>query len=94
MARMAAVEEAECVRTQEDPDANGEQDNGTEVPEDSRVALKATRRKFVVNPQEAIDAFDTVNTLRYSQPAHLQGNICQTILSRTYNLTSSYHSKR
>lgn len=62
MARMAAAEESECIRSQEDPDSPGEPN-----------ASPITRHKYVVKPQEVTEAFETINTLRYSQPAHLQG---------------------
>ena len=34
-----------------------------------------TNGKYVANLQEVHDAFDSVNTLRYSQPTHLQGKL-------------------
>ena len=34
---------------------------------------KEQKRKFVATIHEVNEAFDSVNTLRYSQPTHLQG---------------------
>ena len=37
-------------------------------------SAKEPKRKFVATIHEVNEAFDSVNTLRYSQPTHLQGN--------------------
>jgi cleavage and polyadenylation specificity factor subunit 2 len=80
MGRIAASEDIEGFRD--------EQDAGDQVVEDSEehtedgitetpVAPKDQvdkKGKYVATLQEVHDAFDSVNTLRYSQPTHLQGN--------------------
>lgn len=90
MARIAATEEADSIRDEEDvgsaeekaaPSNEGDahmrdhshstQDSQTE--EDSLSQLHVPKRKYVATPQEVHDSFDAVNTLRYSQPAHLSG---------------------
>lgn len=43
------------------------------VEEDSKPSTKEQKRKFVATIHEVNEAFDSVNTLRYSQPTHLQG---------------------
>lgn len=50
-------------------------DTGDE-PMDGREttpSAKEPKRKFVATIHEVNEAFDSVNTLRYSQPTHLQG---------------------
>ena len=47
------------------------QDN--QMEEDSLPQLHVPKRKYVATPQEVHDSFDAVNTLRFSQPAHLSG---------------------
>ncbi len=91
MARIAATEEAEGIRDEEDV---GNSDEG-EIPvvgangepsEDSPSVLQesqsepssypqphSSKGKYVATPQEVHDSFNAVNTLRYSQPAHLSG---------------------
>ena len=90
MARIAATEEADGIRDEEDVgNAEGqgapsnEDDAHTQDPssptedsrmeEDSLPQLHVPKRKYVATPQEVHDSFDVVNTLRYSQPAHLSG---------------------
>ena len=47
------------------------QDN--QMEEDSPPEPHVPKLKYVATPQEVHDSFDAVNTLRYSQPAHLSG---------------------
>ena len=90
MARIAATEEADSIRDEEDvggaeeqavPSNEGDahmrdpshstQDN--QMEEDSPPQPDVPKLKYVATPQEVHDSFDAVNTLRYSQPAHLSG---------------------
>ena len=91
MARIAATEEAEGIRDEEDVGSADEQEKpeagaNSEPPEDSPNVsqespselssypqLHSSRGKYVATPQEVHDSFNAVNTLRYSQPAHLSG---------------------
>jgi Cft2 family RNA processing exonuclease len=90
MARIAATEETDGIRDEEDVSSAGEQaalsDEGdahmrdpssstqdNQMEEDSVPQLHVPKLKYVATPQEVHDSFDAVNTLRYSQPAHLSG---------------------
>jgi cleavage and polyadenylation specificity factor subunit 2 len=92
MARIAATEEAEGIRDEEDVGgATEEVSPGSEAdismkdqdpsnsPQESQPdgspqpELRSRKGKYVATPQEVHDSFDAVNTLRYSQPAHLSG---------------------
>jgi cleavage and polyadenylation specificity factor subunit 2 len=91
MARIAATEEAEGIRDEEDVGSADEQENpvggaNSEPPEDSPnippesqsepspyPQSHSSKGKYVATPQEVHDSFNAVNTLRYSQPAHLSG---------------------
>jgi cleavage and polyadenylation specificity factor subunit 2 len=86
MARIATVEEIEMIRDEQDVGDEGEKEqdenedesendkeqDSMEVQEPSKV-LGHKSGKFIATSREVQDAFDSVNTLRYSQPAHLQG---------------------
>ena len=43
------------------------------VEEGAKLPIKERKFKFVATIHEVNEAFDSVNTLRYSQPTHLQG---------------------
>ena len=90
MARIAATEEVDGIRDEEDVGSAGEQaaptDEGdvhmrdsshstqdNQMEEDSLPQLHGSNLKYVATPQEVHDSFDAINTLRYSQPAHLSG---------------------
>jgi cleavage and polyadenylation specificity factor subunit 2 len=90
MARIAATEEVDGIRDEEDVGGAEEQatltnDGDTPMrdlssssqdsqPEDGSLPqLHVPKGKYVAMPQEVHDSFDAVNTLRYSQPAHLSG---------------------
>jgi len=47
--------------------------SGDQPMEELKPPTKAQKRKFVATIHEVNEAFDSVNTLRYSQPTHLQG---------------------
>jgi cleavage and polyadenylation specificity factor subunit 2 len=92
MARIAATEETEGIRDEEDVGSSEEQvipaseddvsmRDPSSTPHDSSQLAESpepqtrspTKGKYVATPQEVHDSFDAVNTLRYSQPAHLSG---------------------
>ena len=90
MARIAATEEVDGIRDEEDvggPEQQATPGDDGDVPmrdpssssqdgqreEGSPPRLHASKGKYVATPQEVHDSFDAVNTLRYSQPAHLSG---------------------
>jgi cleavage and polyadenylation specificity factor subunit 2 len=81
MGRIAVSEDIEGVRDEEDVGNEREHkqeqvDGTTELHEGSRSPSPkrdAPKGKYVATLIEVQDAFDSVNTLRYSQPTHLQG---------------------
>ena len=76
MARMAALEDVEGVRDEEDIDPTPEEtaiEEGIHEENTGDVAPKPRKLKYVATTIEVHEAFDSVNTLRYSQPCHLQG---------------------
>ena len=87
MARVAATEDVEGIREEQDIGDEGEQStvNDEAIAMDA-IAMDAavedtipapqvvkTKGKYVATAREVHEAFDSVNTLRYSQPTHLQG---------------------
>jgi cleavage and polyadenylation specificity factor subunit 2 len=81
MGRIAVTEDVEGVREEEDVgdekdhkpehvDGTMELHDGSRSPSQKRDIPKG---KYVASLIEVQDAFDSVNTLRYSQPTHLQG---------------------
>jgi hypothetical protein len=54
----------------------------TEDEQETKQPTGEQRRKFVATIHEVNEAFDSVNTLRYSQPTHLQG-MCRYRLTAT-----------
>lgn len=89
MGRIATTEDVEGIRDQEDVEDVAQKKNDEDVdameteeagePEADPTPEK-TRGKYVANLQEVHDAFDSVNTLRYSQPTHLQGTSRSSVL--------------
>ena len=51
----------------------GDEPMSTEGEQEKKQPTGEQRRKFVATIHEVNEAFDSVNTLRYSQPTHLQG---------------------
>lgn len=86
MARIAVTEEIEAIRDEEDvgPGPEAEQAAGegegegedAEAPEGKEDKQDAAGKngKYVATMFEVHEAFDSVNTLRYSQPTHLSGS--------------------
>ena len=78
-ARIATMEDVEGIRDEQEVDVMEESNESSVVEEaesmePSSPKLKKQPKKFVATVQEVHEAFDAVNTLRYSQPTHLQGN--------------------
>lgn len=69
IARISALEESECIRAQEEIDLPVD----AQGMSDAENNYTTPSRKCVASQKEIHEAFDTVNTLRYQQPAHLQG---------------------
>lgn len=80
MARIATMEDVEGIRDEQEVDVEEEESDesaaaeGAGSSEPHSPKLKNEPKKFVATVQEVHEAFDAVNTLRYSQPTHLQGN--------------------
>lgn len=84
MARIAVLEESETIRDEADvgpdPDPDLTTDDGApdrmDVDEPGATQSEKTedrRDKYIATTLEIQEAFDAVNTLRYSQPTHLAG---------------------
>jgi cleavage and polyadenylation specificity factor subunit 2 len=86
MARIAVSEDVEGLRDEQEMDDSDMGDgleaevlqaaNTGDEPMDGQQitpSAKEPKRKFVATIHEVNEAFDSVNTLRYSQPTHLQG---------------------
>ena len=84
MGRIATTQDIEGIRDQEDvgdvirskdkEDINAMEMEGA-AESQTKPTPEKTNGKYVANLQEVHDAFDSVNTLRYSQPTHLQGKL-------------------
>ena len=84
MGRIATTQDIEGIRDQEDvgdvirskdkEDINAMETEGA-AESQTKPTPEKTNDKYVANLQEVHDAFDSVNTLRYSQPTHLQGKL-------------------
>ncbi|KAK2466104.1 hypothetical protein APHAL10511_001746 [Amanita phalloides] len=91
MGRIAVTEDVEGIRDEEDvgdgPDDTAEQnavqpeEDGAKRPTEQDVS---TQLKCVATLAEVHDAFEHLNTLRYSQPTHLQGK-CQGLTITPFN---------
>ncbi|KAI6003688.1 beta-lactamase-like protein [Pisolithus albus] len=85
MARIVSLEDVEGLRDEQDfDDSDQHHDESSEHLAETQSALDkdmdptSSSGKFVATVQEVHEAYDSVNTLRYSQPTHLQGK-CQGI---------------
>ncbi|KAF5358936.1 hypothetical protein D9758_004760 [Tetrapyrgos nigripes] len=92
MGRIATTEDVEGLRDEQDM---GEEVEQTEEEEQSSTARDESEAdkpllpipksgKYVATTREVQDAFDSLHTLRYSQPAHLQGK-CQGLTITPFN---------
>ncbi|KAF8639809.1 hypothetical protein AX17_001068 [Amanita inopinata Kibby_2008] len=92
MGRIAVSEDVEGIRDEEeirdDTGENSGQEDGAELHEEctesSTAKLGFKKRKHVATLAEVHDAFEYLNTLRYSQPTHLQGK-CQGLTITPFN---------
>jgi cleavage and polyadenylation specificity factor subunit 2 len=77
MGRIAVTEDVEGIREEEEviDEPSESQSVDEENPEsgDEPLSAQDSKRKFIATVIEVQDAFDSCNTLRYSQPTHLQG---------------------
>ncbi|CAA7260032.1 unnamed protein product [Cyclocybe aegerita] len=91
MGRIAVTEDVEGIRDEEDigdeptekPDGNDTQEQ-VEVSRETPPPGKNPKGKCIPTVIEVQDAFDSMNTLRYSQPTHLQGK-CQGLTITPFN---------
>lgn len=87
MGRIAVSEDVEGIREEEDVGDEVERKTGEDgtmgLGESSRSPTpkkEAPKGKYVATLTEVQDAFDSINTLRYSQPTHLQGNAYASLI--------------
>lgn len=76
MGRIAVTEDVEAIREEQDIGDEGHQlvdETSMNVDADYVEPDAHTNGKYVATSREVQEAFDSVNTLRYSQPTHLQG---------------------
>ncbi|KAH9931771.1 beta-lactamase-like protein [Amylocystis lapponica] len=93
MARIAATEDAEGIRDEQDvgdknvkppsPAPEG-YDYSSSTPSSPTPKSQPRTGKYVPTVQEVHEAFDSVNVLRYTQPCHLQGK-CQGLTIIPFN---------
>lgn len=91
MGRIAATEDVDGLRDEQDIGDEGQSPSNDEDDMDAVQELKTPppedikqKGKYIATSREVHDAFDSVNTLRYSQPTHLQGK-CQGLTITPYN---------
>jgi len=80
MGRIAVIEDVEGIREEEDV---GDVQTSKHTEEPMSEDLEQTKSpsldtdspkgKYIATVAEVQEAFDSINTLRYSQPTHLQG---------------------
>ncbi|KDR83941.1 hypothetical protein GALMADRAFT_236445 [Galerina marginata CBS 339.88] len=88
MGRIAVTEDVEGLRDEEEvidqpTEASGNDEGDSDAPRDSPPP-KSSTGKCIATVIEVQDAFDSLNTLRYSQPTHLQGK-CQGLTITPFN---------
>ncbi|KZW03719.1 hypothetical protein EXIGLDRAFT_600182 [Exidia glandulosa HHB12029] len=80
MGRVAVLDEVESLRAEQsfaETDAANDPDAPAEGNDDDMVVVSREQRvKYVASKKDVHDAFDSLITMRYSQPTHLQGK-CQ-----------------
>lgn len=96
--RLATVEDILSLRAEEPfPEDSKDESGGTEeLAENAAAALTIWKvhGKRVASVKDAQEAFDTLNTLRYSQPTHLQGAHPQTRLATSLTFFSPQANAR
>lgn len=84
MGRIAATEDVEGIRDEHDvkdpaPEAKENEEAAGEHASQSKSPSPpppaSLNAKYIATVIEVQDAFDSLNTLRYSQPTHLQGEL-------------------
>jgi cleavage and polyadenylation specificity factor subunit 2 len=98
MGRIAATEDVQGIRDEEE--VGDESENKTEGDESGDMGegngskeTPKTMGKYVATLNEVHDAFNSVNTLRYSQPTHLQGIIYAFYAYSTFSLRLKGNAK-
>lgn len=85
MGRIAVTEDVEGIRDEEEvidePPESSSVDEENAESGDEPFSAQDSKRKFIATVIEVQDAFDSCNTLRYSQPTHLQGKCMYTYLN-------------
>ncbi|EJD48587.1 hypothetical protein AURDEDRAFT_183466 [Auricularia subglabra TFB-10046 SS5] len=79
MGRVAVLDELEALRAEQsfaETDAANDADPPVDADGDAIMQSRASRSKYVAQRKDVQDAFDSLITMRYSQPTHLQGK-CQ-----------------
>ncbi|KAI0772039.1 beta-lactamase-like protein [Trametes elegans] len=100
MARIAATEDVEGIRDEQEVENATQASGESPAPEEATSAVGSAspspashsptpsspggKRKYVATVQQVHNAFDSVNVLRYSQPCHLQGK-CQGLTIIPFN---------
>jgi cleavage and polyadenylation specificity factor subunit 2 len=81
MGRIAVMEDVEGIREEEDvgdvEETAAPQDSGSMDVDEAlgpQPKKDSSKGKYVATLPEVLEAFDAINTLRYSQPTHLQGS--------------------
>ena len=81
MGRIAVTEDVEGLREEEEvidePPASQSVDQENVESRNESLPAQDSMGKFIATVIEVQDAFDSCNTLRYSQPTHLQGKCMQ-----------------
>ena len=87
MGRIAVTEDVEGIRDEEEvidePPESPSVDEENAESGDEPLSAQDGKKKFIATVIEVQDAFDSCNTLRYSQPTHLQGK-CTLVPTHLY----------
>lgn len=82
MARVAASEDVDGIRDEQDVEDGASEQQPEDVPGSpasdhppASPISQAKKRRYIATSQQVIEAFESVNVLRYSQPCHLQGEL-------------------
>lgn len=92
MGKIAAIEDVEGIRDEQDigdepvqeeeSDGMCQEDNGIS-PHDPLHRTQTKSGRYISTLVEVQDAFEHLNTLRYSQPTHLQGMLSTVMVQGT-----------
>ena len=90
MGRIAVTEDVEGIREEEEvidePSESQSVEEENAESGDEPLSAQDSKRKFIATVIEVQDAFDSCNTLRYSQPTHLQGKSVCNLSQPAYTL--------